>query len=205
MRNTVLVSSPGALLVIGVLVAPARADHKYAAHPAGRVAELAAGPSATGSSLSTGALGALGALSTAASRMTGAAGPAAETTVPTAQLEAFLEPGEVTTDVAPYAPAIERCYLGHLVDVRRAGKLDLTLVIGRDGYVVSLTAAAPSLPARSAREVQSCIREAVDAVHFPVRRHDTTAIVPYFFQHTNTPGGGPQLSCWDPKGCHVEH
>ena len=49
----------------------------------------------------------------------------------------------------------------------------------------------------------ACIREAVEVVKFPARRNDTTAIVPYFFQHTNTPGGGPQLSCWDPKGCHT--
>ena len=49
----------------------------------------------------------------------------------------------------------------------------------------------------------ACIREAVEVVHFPARRNDTTAIVPYFFQHTNTLGGGPQPSCWDPKGCHT--
>jgi hypothetical protein len=186
MRNTALASSLGSLIVIGILVAPALADHKDAAHPVGRVAALAAtAPAASAAALTTGTLGL--------------------TAVPPARPEAFLEAGDVAADVAPYAQAIERCYLDHLVDVRRAGKLDLTLVIGRDGHVVSLTAAAPTLPARAARQVQSCIREAIVAVHFPVRRHDTTAIVPYLFQHTNAPGGGPQLSCWDPRGCHVEN
>ena len=40
------------------------------------------------------------------------------------------------------------------------------------------------------------------ALRFPERRNDTTATVPYYFQHTNTPGGGPQESCWNPKGRH---
>jgi hypothetical protein len=25
--------------------------------------------------------------------------------------------------------------------------------------------------------------------------------VPFFYQHTAAPNAGPQLSCWDPKGC----
>lgn len=117
--------------------------------------------------------------------------------------DAFLEAREVAAEVRPYAPEIERCYLDRLDDVRHAGRLDLTFVIGRDGRIVSLHTAAPGLPARTVERMAACIREAVEVVHFPERRNDTTAIVPYLFQHTNTPGGGPQLSCWDPRGCHT--
>src|SRR5262245_3850150 len=61
--------------------------------------------------------------------------------------EAFLEAREVATEVRTYSEDIQRCYLDRLGDVRRAGKLDLTFVIGRDGHVVSLHADAPGLPA----------------------------------------------------------
>jgi hypothetical protein len=114
---------------------------------------------------------------------------------------ANLEAREVAAEVRPYAPEIQRCYRDHLGDVRRAGRLDVTLVIGRDGYLVSLKTAAPGLPGRSARRIESCIREALDPLHFPARRNATTAVVPYYFQHTEATGGGPQLSCWNPRGC----
>jgi hypothetical protein len=114
---------------------------------------------------------------------------------------AFLEPREVAAEVRPYAQEIERCYLDRLEDVRRAGRLAVKFVIGRDGYVVATTASAPGLPSRTARRVEICIRTAVEAVHFPARRGETTAIVPFYFQHTEVAGGGPQLSCWNPKGC----
>lgn len=115
----------------------------------------------------------------------------------------FLDAREVAAEVRPYAPAIERCYLDRIGDVERAGRLDLTIVIGRDGHVVSLDAVAPGLPRGTVQQVTACIREAVDATQFPARRNDTTAIVPYYFQRTRTPGGGPQLSCWNPRGCRV--
>jgi hypothetical protein len=118
-----------------------------------------------------------------------------------ARKDPFLSPAEVAAEVRPYAPEIERCYLERLDDPRRAGHLDLTFVIGRDGYVVSLAAAAKALSSRTAHQVESCIRDAVAAIHFPARKSDTTAIVPYYFQHTDAPGAGPQLSCWNPKGC----
>lgn len=183
MRISALILSLGSWLVVGVLVAPAQADHKELARSSDRVAARAAARTERdGTSLTTGDV-----------RFTGPSRAARK--------DAFLEAGEVAAEVRPYAPAIERCYVDRLGDVRRAGRLDLTFVIGRDGYVVSLAAAAPGLPARTARKVESCIREAVEAVHFPARRNDTTAIVPYYFQHTQTPGGGPQLSCWNPRGC----
>ncbi|HEX8108573.1 MAG TPA: hypothetical protein VF516_12655 [Kofleriaceae bacterium] len=171
--------------ILGALAAPARAEHKDAGKSRERIAAAAAEAVRTergGASLTTGELGLTGARA--------------------ARRGMSLEAGEVAAEVRPYAPDIERCYLDRLGDVSRAGRLDLTFVIGRDGYVVSLDAAAPGLPARTVRQMAICIREAVDAIHFPERRADTTAVVPYYFQHTNTPGGGPQLSCWNPKGCH---
>lgn len=175
-------ASLASLLVLGALAAPARAEHKDAARPRERVVATAAVRTERGASLTTGALG-----------LTGVRG---------ARNAAFLEPTEVAAEVRPYAPDIERCYLDRLDDIHHAGKLDVMFVIGRDGHVMSLDIAAPSLPARNVVQMAACIREVVDPIHFPARRGDTTAIVPYLFQHTNAPGGGPQLSCWDPKGCH---
>jgi hypothetical protein len=173
-----------ALLVLGALAASARAEHKDAGKPRERVAAAAAAAVRTeagATSLTTGELGLTG--------------------IRAARKAGFLAATEIAAEVRPYAPDIERCYLDRLDDVRHAGRLDLTFVIGRDGYVVSLDASAPGLPARTVRQMATCIREAVDPIHFPERRSDTTAVVPYYFQHTDAPGGGPQLSCWNPKGC----
>jgi hypothetical protein len=179
-------ASLASLLVLGALAAPARAEHKDAARPRERVAATAAVRTERGASLATGELG-----------LTGGRGARNG-----AGKGAFLEPTEVAAEVRPYALDIERCYLDRLDDIHHAGKLDVMFVIGRDGHVVSLDIAAPSLPARNVVQMAACIREAVDPIHFPARRGDTTAIVPYFFQYTSAPGGGPQLSCWNPKGCH---
>lgn len=117
------------------------------------------------------------------------------------RLEPHLEAAEITAEVRPYGPAIERCYLARLGETRRAGKLDLKLLISRDGSVVSVTVTADGLSARAARKASACIREATAGLHFPLRRNDTTAVVPYYFQRTEAPGAGPQLSCWNPRGC----
>jgi hypothetical protein len=177
--------SLASLLTLCVVAAPARAEHKDAAKPRERIAAAAAEavrPERGAGSLTTGELGLTG--------------------VRAVRKDAFLEAREVAAEVRPYAPDIERCYLDRLDDIRHAGRLDLMFVIGRDGHVVSLDIAAPALPARNVVQMAACIREVVDPIHFPARRGDTTAIVPYFFQHTSTPGGGPQLSCWNPRGCH---
>lgn len=117
------------------------------------------------------------------------------------RLEPFLEPAEITAEVKPYASTVERCYLARLGETRRAGKLDLRLLIGRDGSVVSVTVTADGLSSRSARKTGECIREVIAGLRFPARRNDTIAVVPYYFQRTEAPGAGPQLSCWSPRGC----
>jgi hypothetical protein len=171
------------VLVLGALVAPARADREELVSSPEQGATATARAERTGASLTTGNLSFTG-------------------QTRTTRKAPFLSAGEVAAEVRPYAPEIERCYLERLDDRRQAGHLHLTFVIGRDGTVVSIAAAAPGLPARAAHRVESCIREAVDALHFPARRNDTTAIMPYYFQYTDAPGAGPQPSCWNPKGCH---
>jgi len=120
---------------------------------------------------------------------------------PPPRTAAFLEARDVAALVTPHAPQIERCYLDRVASARRGGHLDLTFVIGRDGSIVSLHAAADRLPIRAAPQVEACVRRAVDTLRFPARRNDTTAVVPYYFLKTDAPDAGPQLSCWSPKGC----
>jgi len=183
--SSVRLASSGSLALLLTLAAPVHAERKTADKSHERAAAAAAEAvrgDRGGTSLTTGDIG-----------LTGARAP---------RKDVFLAASEIAAAVRPYGPDIERCYLDRLDDVRLAGRLDLTFVIGRDGYVVSLDASAPGLPARTVKRVSACIREAVDAIHFPARRTDTTAIVPYLFQHTSAPGSGPQLSCWNPKGCH---
>ena len=180
----------GTLGTLATLATPAHADHKATRVAESRVAAIGpthedrARPSEdrTRPSLTTGDLA-----------LTGKAGAAPQ--------EALLSAGEITALVAPHAPEIERCYLDGIGASQRPGHLDLTFMIGRDGNVFSLKAAAAGVPAKAVAKIETCIRNAVDGIQFPARRSDTTAIVPYFFQKTNAPNAGPVMSCWNPKGC----
>lgn len=114
---------------------------------------------------------------------------------------ANLAPSEVEASVKPLVADIERCYLDSAGDTRGAGHLQIALAIHRTGLLDSIDVATPGLPAKLARKVDSCVRPLVEKLRFPARRNSTTAIVPYFFQRTDAPNAGPQLSCWNPKGC----
>ena len=186
--------------MLGALAAPARADHKDAAKSRERVAAAAAAAVRT----ERGAIRShrhprrdirtergAGSLTTGDLALTGARA---------ARRDAFLDAGDIAAEVHRYGSDIERCYLEQLEDVRRAGRLDLTFVIGRDGRVVSLAAAAPGLPARAVHKVESCIREAVDALHFPGRRAETTAIVPYLLPVHRRAGRRPAAQLLEPQG-----
>ena len=116
--------------------------------------------------------------------------------------EKWLEPQEIAAEVHPLRAEIEKCYLDNAADVKSTGKLDVTIVIARDGFVLSSSTATPGLPAKSVKAIEACVQPLIKAVMFPVRRNDTTGVVPFVFQRTESPGSGPQLSCWDPKGCH---
>ena len=120
---------------------------------------------------------------------------------PVVPREPYLAAADISALVAPHGAQIERCYVEAIGDLRRAGRLDLTFAIARQGTVLSVKATAPGLAGKSLRKLEGCVRASVDTVQFPERRHDTTAVVPYFFQHTDAPDAGPQLSCWNPKGC----
>jgi hypothetical protein len=115
--------------------------------------------------------------------------------------QAHLSASDVAALVAPHGPAIERCYLDAVGGVRRTSQLDLMFVIARQGHVLSVDIGAPAASPLAVDAMVRCIRSAVDSLHFPERRNDTTAIVPYVFQRTEAPSAGPQLSCWNPKGC----
>ncbi|MBL0217505.1 MAG: hypothetical protein IPQ07_26980 [Myxococcales bacterium] len=113
-----------------------------------------------------------------------------------------LSAADVSGQLAPYAEQIEHCYLDRTPDVRGAGQLQLVLTVTRHGSLEALEIKTPGLAAKLAKQIDGCIRETIETVAFPARRTFTTATVPYFFQRTLAPNAGPQLSCWDPKGCH---
>ncbi|HEX4419641.1 MAG TPA: hypothetical protein VH165_17125 [Kofleriaceae bacterium] len=117
-----------------------------------------------------------------------------------ARRDPFLTHREITAGVAPHAAEIEHCYLAQ-GGAARGGHLDVTLVIGRDGNLVSLGTTAAGLSPKATHKLAACVRDALETVEFPERRNDTTAVVPYEFQKTNTPGAGPIMSCWSAKGC----
>lgn len=113
-----------------------------------------------------------------------------------------LSAADVSGQLAPYAEQIEHCYLDRTPDLRGAGQLQLVLTVTRQGSLEALEIKTPGLAAKLAKQIDGCIRETIETVAFPARRTFTTATVPYFFQRTLAPNAGPQLSCWDPKGCH---
>jgi hypothetical protein len=198
MRN----SAPLAALVLGalgVLAGPVHADR--ARHKTAHASRDVAGPvtarAERTAALTTGSIAITGASrrDVPAAAIDPAAAPA-----PTRK-PSHLSTVDVSSLVAPYASDIERCYVGTVGEVRRTAQLDLMFVIAREGHVLSVDIGAPSASPRATLSLASCIRTAVSSLHFPERRNDTTAIIPYAFQRTEAPNAGPQLSCWNPKGC----
>lgn len=112
-----------------------------------------------------------------------------------------LSIGDVTAEVKPFHDAIGTCYIAALGDTRGAGHLDLVFTISRHGIVQQLDIIAPGLAAKQTKQIEACVRPVLANVAFPSRRTHTTARVPFFYQRTAAPNSGPQLSCWDPKGC----
>jgi hypothetical protein len=125
---------------------------------------------------------------------------AAEPAQPLAQA---LSIGDVKAEVKPFNDAIGACYIDGAADTRGAGQLQLVFTISRHGGVEQLDVVTPGLSAKQAKKIEACIRPALAAVRFPARKTFTTATVPFFYQRTAAPNAGPQLSCWDPKGCKV--
>jgi hypothetical protein len=115
---------------------------------------------------------------------------------------AELTAQDVTAQLRPVADEIEHCYMDRTADVRGAGHLELVLTVSRQGVLEHVDVNTPGLAPKIAKDIAGCIRAAVTTISFPARKVFTTATVPYFFQRTAAPGSGPQLSCWNPNGCH---
>jgi hypothetical protein len=117
-------------------------------------------------------------------------------------VERSLTAPEVARYAAPYLPAIKQCYLEHAKPAKSAtGELALHLTVHRDGEILDVTVDAPGVTGKRLRDLNRCLRTQVATWHFPVRRSPTTAIIPYYFLKLDLPGAGPQLSCWNPRGC----
>ncbi len=112
-----------------------------------------------------------------------------------------LAPREVSAKIRPYDADIGRCYLDVAKDVRGAGHLDVELAIHRTGVVDRIDVSTPGLPARASKRIASCVQHVLASTTFPARRSSTIAVLPYYYQHVAAPGAGPQLSCWNSRGC----
>lgn len=110
-----------------------------------------------------------------------------------------LSVADIAAQLAPVSPEIERCFLDRASST--GGKLELTLTVTRKGAIESLEIKTPGLAAKTSKEIDGCVRPLVEPVSFPARKTFTTATIPYLFQKTNTPGAGPQESCWSAAGC----
>ena len=108
---------------------------------------------------------------------------------------------EVEAQVKPVSAEISRCYLDAAAGTRAGGELRVQLDIHRRGKLDAVSVAAPGLPAKLLRKVELCVRGLVEPIEFPARRAPTTAVVPFYFQRTDAPNAGPQLTCWSPRGC----
>lgn len=118
--------------------------------------------------------------------------------------ERALSAEEVHAQLRPVASEIEHCYVDRTAEIRGAGHLELVLEVSRYGILEHADIKTPGLAPKLAKEIDGCIRAAIAPVSFPVRKTFTTATVPYFFQRTAAPNAGPQLSCWNPAGCHTK-
>lgn len=112
-----------------------------------------------------------------------------------------LAASEVASRMRSYDTDINGCYSAVAPLVTGSSSLEIKLSIHRTGQLDAIDITTTGVPARAAKKLTTCVRSVVEGTAFPERRAPTTAIVPYKWQRTVTPGGGPQLSCWDPKGC----
>jgi hypothetical protein len=194
------IAALSSLLALGVLSTTAHADRAKPLVASHQLAALVDPSQAPAPTLTKGEIGLTATthlVRPAAAHSDGAATAPA----PAQRLARYLTTGDVTDVVASRSSEIERCYITALGASRHGGRLDLMFIIARDGHVVSLDSAASGLPTVAAHRLHKCLRTAVESLQFPARRNDTTAIVPYYFQRTDAPNAGPQLSCWNPKGC----
>ena len=113
-----------------------------------------------------------------------------------------LDASEIHAQLRPFAGAIEHCYIDRTANIYGAGHLELVLDVSRYGIVEHVAVKTPGLSAKLAKDVDGCVHTALAALTFPAKRTSTAITVPYFFERTAAPNAGPQLSCWNPRGCH---
>jgi hypothetical protein len=114
--------------------------------------------------------------------------------------DAALSQAEIDAQVKPVSAELGRCYLDATAGAR-GGKLVVQLEIHRRGKLDAVSVSTPGLPVKAAQKVEACVRGIVEPLEFPARRTSTTAVIPFYFQRTEAPNAGPQLSCWSPRGC----
>ncbi len=108
---------------------------------------------------------------------------------------------EVARYFEPYAPAVKSCYVAHARNPQATGLLRLELVIHHHGSIFRFGFTAPGVDKRNLAKLDACLRPLAATWRFPVRDGFTSAVLPFIYLKTNTPGAGPIESCWDPKGC----
>lgn len=120
---------------------------------------------------------------------------------PPATTDRTLSAAEVSTRMRAFDAEIGGCYHRIAGAVRGAGHLDIRLDIHRTGAVDAIDVATPGLSTRTSLAIARCVKTTLAGTTFPARKSPTIAVVPYFYQRTAAPGAGPQLSCWNPRGC----
>lgn len=116
--------------------------------------------------------------------------------------ERGLTKEQIERYAATYFPDVRACYIAHGRSSRNStGVLTLRIVVHRSGGIHEFAIDAPGVIGANLRELTRCVRKTVETWRFPVRRDFTTAVLPYYFLHLDLPWAGPQLSCWNPRGC----
>ncbi|MEO7731909.1 MAG: hypothetical protein ABIY55_13110 [Kofleriaceae bacterium] len=123
---------------------------------------------------------------------TGAASDTPETTLGAKDLQHYF---------APYVPGVRTCYLANARSKAADGTLRLELIVHPSGSIYKFGFAAPGVDPPWLGKLDACLRKLALTWHLPVRTRFTTAVLPFLFVKTTSPGAGPIESCWDPRGC----
>ncbi|MEO8702165.1 MAG: hypothetical protein ABI867_19130 [Kofleriaceae bacterium] len=115
--------------------------------------------------------------------------------------DATLTAQDVQRYFAPHLASVRSCYLAHGRGKRADGSVRLELIIHPNGSIYRFDLVAPGVDAPWLGKLDRCLRALVPTWHLPPRKGFTTAIIPFLFHKTSSPGAGPIESCWDPRGC----
>ena len=112
-----------------------------------------------------------------------------------------LERTEVNKVLEPLRSDINSCYLANAGEV--GGRMELMLEISPYGSLYDTDVSTPDLRNKPlvAQKISACVKGIVKQLTFPKRKVLTVAKFSYVLHKTHAPGDGPQLSCWNPRGC----